>query len=86
MRDQNQPLDYYDILGLSPNASEDEIRRAYRQEALKWHPDRNKDPNALRMMQFINEAWEVLGNPVRRAEYDREREQRSRSEHYQDPM
>ena len=86
MRDQNQPLDYYDTLGVSPDASADEIRRAYRQEALKWHPDRNKDPNAPRMMQLINQAWGVLGNRERRAEYDREREGQARPGQYRDPM
>ncbi len=86
MSDQNQPLDYYDILGVSPDASMDEIRRAYRQEALKWHPDRNKDANAPRMMQLINQAWEVLSNRERREVYDRERERQARSGQYRDPM
>ncbi len=78
MRDQNQPLNYYEILGVSQGAPMDEIRRAYRREAMEWHPDRNKDPNAPRMMGLINEAWEVLGNPERRAEYDREIVERTR--------
>ena len=72
MPDQNQPLDYYEILGVSFDASDDEIRRAYRRLAMEWHPDRNKDPNAPRMMRRINEAWDVLGKPERRAEYDRD--------------
>ena len=72
MSDQNQPLDYYEILGVSFDASDDEIRRAYRRVAMDWHPDRNKDPNAPRTMRLINEAWDVLGKPERRAEYDRD--------------
>ena len=72
MPDQNQPLDYYEILGVSFDASDDEIRRAYRRVAMEWHPDRNKDTNAPRMMRRINEAWDVLGKPERRAEYDRD--------------
>ncbi len=69
---QNQPLDYYEILGVSFDASNDEIRRAYRRLAMEWHPDRNKDPDAPRMMRLINEAWDVLGKLERRAEYDRD--------------
>ena len=70
MRDQNQPPDYYEILGVPHDASEDEIRRAYRHEAMTWHPDRNKNPNAPRMMQFINRAWETLGDSEKRAAHD----------------
>lgn len=82
MRDQNQPLNYYEILGVPSDAPTDEIRRAFRREAKVWHPDRNKDPNAPRMMQLINRAWEVLGDPDKRAEHDREIAQRAR--YYED--
>ena len=79
MRDQNQPPDYYEILGVPHDASEDEIRRAYRREAMTWHPDRNKNPNAPRMMQLINRAWETLGDSEKRAAHDREIAERARS-------
>ena len=82
MRDQNLPPDYYEILGVSRDAPTEEIRRAYRREAMQWHPDRNKDPNAPRMMQLINRAWEALGDPEKRAEHDREIAQRAR--YYED--
>ena len=72
MSDQNQPPDHYEILGVSFDASDDEIRRAYRRVAMDWHPDRNKHTNAPRMMRLINEARDVLGKPERRAEYDRD--------------
>ena len=72
MTDQNQPRDYYEILGVSFDASDDEIRRAYRRLAMEWHPDRNKAANAPRMIRLINEAWGVLGKPEGRAEYDRD--------------
>ena len=79
MRDQNLPPDCYEILGVSRDAPREEIRRAYRQEAMKWHPDRNNDPDAPRMMQLINRAWETLGDREKRAAYDRESAERARS-------
>ena len=63
---------YYQLLGVSLNASEDEIRRAYRRMAMQWHPDRNKSPDAPQMMRKINQAWEILGNPESKAKYDRD--------------
>ena len=71
---------------MSRDATTDEIRSAYRREAMKWHPDRNKDPNAPRMMRFINEAWEVLGNTERRRQYDQRSAEGTRSDQYQDPV
>ncbi len=82
MRDQNQPLDYYEILGVRSDASHEDIRRAYRRMAMEWHPDRNNDPNASRMMQLVNRAWETLGDLEKRAEHDREIAQRAR--YYED--
>ena len=78
MRDQNQPLNYYEVLGVSQDASTDEIRRAYRQLAMEWHPDRNKSPDAERMMRLINQAWGVLGDQAKRTEHDRDIAQRTR--------
>ena len=63
--------DYYDILGVDRNADEQEIKRAYRKLALKYHPDKNPDdPNAEERFKEINEAYEVLGDPQKRAKYD----------------
>jgi len=62
--------DYYEILGVSRNASLDEIKQRYRELALKYHPDRNKDKNAEEKFKDINEAYAVLSNPEKRKEYD----------------
>jgi len=62
--------DFYDILGVSKNASRDEIKKAYRKQALEWHPDRNKSAEASEKFKEINEAYEVLGNPQKKQTYD----------------
>jgi DnaJ-class molecular chaperone len=67
-------IDYYQVLGVSPQASPKEIKEAFRQLALKYHPDRNPGDGAERM-KTINEAYAVLSNSRRRAEYDTLRQQ-----------
>jgi len=62
--------DFYDVLGISKNASADEIKKAYRKQALEWHPDRNKSAQASEKFKEINEAYEVLGNPQKKQTYD----------------
>lgn len=62
--------DYYDILGISKSASATEIKSAYRKLALKWHPDRNKETDAHEKFKEINEAYEVLSNPEKKAKFD----------------
>ena len=62
--------DFYDILGVSKNASQTEIKKAYRKQALEWHPDRNKSAEASEKFKEINEAYEVLGNPQKKQSYD----------------
>jgi len=62
--------DFYEILGVSRDASAEEIKKAYRRLALKWHPDRNKDPEAEERFKEINEAYEVLSDPGKRQAYD----------------
>lgn len=63
--------DYYQVLGVERNASEDEIKRTYRKLALKYHPDRNPgDSEAEEKFKEINEAYQVLSDPEKRAHYD----------------
>lgn len=63
--------DYYEVLGVSRNDTEEEIRRAFRQRALQYHPDRNKSPDAEDKFKEINEAYQVLSDGKKRAQYDR---------------
>jgi curved DNA-binding protein len=64
--------DYYKILGVERNASEDDIRKAYRKLAMKYHPDRNpNDKQAEERFKEINEAYQVLSDSKKRAHYDR---------------
>lgn len=63
--------DYYDILGVSRDASEEEIKKAFRKLARKYHPDVNReDPKAADKFKDINEAYEVLGDKSKRQRYD----------------
>ena len=64
--------DYYDVLGVNKNSTDDEIKKAYRKLVLKYHPDKHPDDTkaAEEKMKEINEAYSVLGNKEKRAQYD----------------
>jgi len=63
--------DYYEVLGIGPDASAEEIKKAYHRLAFQCHPDRNrKSEEAHKKMEEINEAYAVLSDPIKRREYD----------------
>jgi len=63
--------DYYKVLGIAPDASEEEIRKAYHKLAFKFHPDRNrKSKKANGKMRDINEAYAILSDPIKRRQYN----------------
>lgn len=62
----------YNILGVAPNVSADEIKKRYRALAMRFHPDRNSEAGAEARFNAIQQAYEVLIEPARRAEYDQQ--------------
>jgi len=66
-----QQQDYYDVLGVPRTASQEEIKKAFRKLAMQYHPDRNKEAGAEARFKEVNEAFEVLSDPEKRAAYDR---------------
>jgi DnaJ-class molecular chaperone len=65
--------DHYTTLGLSSGASPADIKRAYRLLAARYHPDRNPEPQAVRMFRGVQTAYDVLIDPQRRHDYDENR-------------
>ncbi|MBP5256822.1 MAG: molecular chaperone DnaJ [Mycoplasma sp.] len=70
MSNNNTKRDYYEVLGVAKNASLEEIKRAFRKLAMKYHPDRNKEPDAEQKFKEINEAYQVLSDSEKRNVYD----------------
>ncbi len=64
--------DYYKILGIATNATQEEIKKAYRSQSMRWHPDRNPGVDTTAKMQDINEAYNILKEATTRARYDAE--------------
>ena len=63
--------DYYNILGISKDATKDDVKKAYKKLAKKYHPDLNKDADAAEKFKEINEAASVLADDQKRANYDK---------------
>ena len=62
--------DYYEILGISKNANDEQIKSAFRKKALEFHPDRNKAEDAEQKFKEINEAYQILSDSEKRSKYD----------------
>ncbi len=64
--------DYYAVLGVCPPSNQAEVKSSYKKQVSKWHPDRCREPNAVEMMQLINEAYFILKDPDSKEIYDAE--------------
>src|SRR5690349_15480135 len=62
--------DYYEILGIDRNASADDIKKAYKKQAKKYHPDLNKEESAVKKFKDISEAYKVLSDEKTKRQYD----------------
>ena len=62
--------DFYEVLGVAKNASDAEIKKAFRSLARQYHPDVNKDPSAVEKFKEVNEAYQILSDPQKRSAYD----------------
>ena len=63
--------DYYEILGIPRNSSEEAIKKAFRKKAFQYHPDRNKNTDAEGKFKEVNEAYQILSDAQKRVNYDR---------------
>jgi curved DNA-binding protein len=78
-------IDYYQVMGLKDDASAEDIKKAYRRLARKFHPDVSKEPKAEEKFKQVGEAYEVLKDPKRRAEYDELKRYGGRNDEFTPP-
>lgn len=71
---KTQKICYYELLDVERTATQKEIEKAYKKQALKWHPDKNQNTDTTEKFQEIIEAYNILNNPNDRAWYDDHRE------------
>lgn len=76
--------DYYGILNIEPDSSQEEIKHAFREQSKKWHPDKNQDTDTTERVQDINEAYIILKDPESRKKYDKEYEKFQKSDLYEE--
>ncbi len=71
MSSSTSTFNYWSLLGLSPGSNDEQIKKAFRREAMRWHPDTNRNNrNAEERFKWINEAYKVLSDPKRRFEWE----------------
>lgn len=72
MTSSNGIFTYWSLLGLSPGSDADQLKKAFRKEAMRWHPDLNKNnQGAEERFKWINEAYKVLNDPIKRFEWEK---------------
>lgn len=72
--------DFYELLGVSPSCSNEQLRQAYKEKVLECHPDKNQRPDAAETFRKVKEAFEVLGTTSSRLAYDQRRQERLAAE------
>ena len=63
-------MNYYKVLGIDKSATKEDIKKAYKNLARKWHPDKNKSPDASQKFKEVSVAYQILYDPVKKKEYD----------------
>lgn len=77
---------YYNILGVTKNASSDDIKKAYKKMAFEYHPDKNKNPQAIENFKKVSEAYQVLSDPLKKQQYDNPRQNFNNNFKFKDPF